>query len=324
MMQVKTKTKLSMLVLLLIAVIWGFGYLCVDDALHTGWSSLGILSIRGLGGGIIALLFSIKEKWWKKPKFILYAFLIAIVNFLGYYLQTEGQLRTSVSNTAFFTALNVVMVPILAAIFFKEKLTIKSIVAALIGFAGIFTLTFDGSSFKFSLGDLLNFLCAICFAIQIASIPSLAKYEAPFALTGIQLICMGIFASALMPLFPQTTHIVNGAWLSILYVTFVSGFLAFFLQVICQKYVKSSTASLLLGQESFFGAIFAVLIANAPVTWQLIVGGFLVIISIIIVNINFKKFHNKEDNIAKITGSNVEITKVANSNKAPDLEDEKD
>lgn len=320
-MEVKTKTKLSVFALLMIAVIWGFGYICVDDALHTGWSSLGILGVRGLGGGIVALLFSIKEKWWKKPKFILYAFLIAVINFLGYYLQTEGQLRTSVSNTAFFTALNVVMVPIFAAIFFKEKLSIKSITAAIVGFAGISTLSFDGSSFKFGFGDLLNFLCAVCFAIQIASIPSLSKYESPFALTGIQLIFMGVFAFALMPFFPNRTHIVNGAWLSIAYVTLISGFLAFFLQVVCQKYVKSSTASLLLGQESFFGAIFAVLITKAPVTWQLIVGGVLVIISILIVNINFKT-DNKE--VKKESNESSIDNKVVTQKEDPSVEVKKD
>src|SRR5574344_166962 len=310
MIQAKTKTKLSVFALLMIAVIWGFGYICVDDALHNGWSSLGILGVRGLGGGFVALLFFIKEKWWKKPKFVLYAFLIAIVNFLGYYLQTEGQLRTSVSNTAFFTALNVVMVPIFAAIFFKEKLTVKSIVAALIGFAGIFILSFDGSSFKFGFGDLLNFLCAVCFAIQISSIPSLSQYESTFALTAIQLLSMGVFAFCLMPFFPNVVHITNSAWLSILYVTLISGFLCFFLQVVCQKYVKSSTASLLLGQESFFGALFAVLINHVPVTWQLIVGGILVIISIVVVSINLKKSEEPIDKCEKPEENKEQISNI--------------
>ena len=215
--------------------------------------------------------------------------MISIVNFLGYYLQTEGQLRTSVSNTAFFTALNVVMVPILATIFFKEKFSIKSILAALIALAGITVLSFDGTTFQFRVGDLLNFLCAICFAIQIASIPSLSKYESPFALAGIQLTMMGLFSLILIPFFPNAQHFANTAWLSVAYVTFISGFVCFFGQIVSQKYVKSSTASLLLGQESFFGAIFSVIIQHAPVTWQLIVGGALVILSIIIVSVKFGK-----------------------------------
>jgi len=288
-MQVKTKTKISIFSLLAIAMMWGFGYICVDEVINSGWSSLGLLAIRGVGGGIVALLFSIKEKWWEKPKFVLYAFLISIVNFLGYYLQTEGQLRTSVSNTAFFTALNVVMVPILATIFFKEKFSIKSILAALIALAGITVLSFDGTTFQFRVGDLLNFLCAICFAIQIASIPSLSKYESPFALAGIQLTMMGLFSLILIPFFPNAQHFANTAWLSVAYVTFISGFVCFFGQIVSQKYVKSSTASLLLGQESFFGAIFSVIIQHAPVTWQLIVGGALVILSIIIVSVKFGK-----------------------------------
>jgi|GEM_PF-409364 Permeases of the drug/metabolite transporter (DMT) superfamily len=296
MIQQKTKTNISMAVLLLVAAAWGLGYTCVGDALNNGWSNIGIFCFRGLIGGTLCMLFAFKEKWWKKKALLWRLLIIGFITFLGYYLQTEGQIRTSIPNTAFFTALNVVMVPFLATIFFKEKLSIKSVVAAVVALAGITILSFDGTAITFHLGDLLNFLCAVCFAIQIAWIPSLAKYDAPFSIGGIQLLIMGVCNAILIPFFPNQTNFANSAWLSMIYLTVITSFGAFVAQAICQKYVKSSMASLLLGQESFFGAIFAVLITNSPVTWQLLIGGFLVVISIVIsyVSFNFLKKTTKK------------------------------
>ena len=55
MIQQKTKTNISMAVLLLVAAAWGLGYTCVGDALNNGWSNIGIFCFRGLIGGTLCM-----------------------------------------------------------------------------------------------------------------------------------------------------------------------------------------------------------------------------------------------------------------------------
>jgi len=290
-MQGKSKHSLSVLALVLVAAIWGFGYLGVQNAIDGGWSSLGILAFRGVVGGGLCLIFSFKEKWWKNKKFLYGAILSGAITFIGYLVQTEGQKRTSIPNCAFFTTLNVVMVPFIAAIFFKDKLRFKTIVAAVISLVGVGVLSFTGSEFSLQIGDLFNFIGALCFAIQIAYMGKLSKYNSPFGLAGVQLMVMGILGLIIMPFFGGEQHFGSGGWLGIIYVAVVSSFIAFFLQAACQQNVNSGTTAVIIAQESTFGTLFSVLLMHSPVTWNLLVGGSIVVLSVLIasVNFNFKK-----------------------------------
>lgn len=287
------KKRLSIAALFLTAIIWGFGYVGVQDALDGGWTSIGILAFRGLVGGAICLVFSIKEKWWKNPKFIYGCLASGAITFLGYLFQTEGQQLTSIPNTSFFTALNVVMVPFFATFLFKEKFNKKSIVASIVALIGIGILSFDGSNFSFHIGDLLNFLGAVCFAVQIAHMTVLSKYGCPFAVAGSQLLIMGILGMICVPFTGGMSNFGSGGWLGILYVAVISSCVAFFLQAKCQRYVASGVTAIIIAQESLFGTIFSIIFYHNAVTPQLIIGGFIVLCGVIMASVDFSGINQK-------------------------------
>lgn len=293
MLQEKSKKNLSIAALLLVAILWGLGYSAVQDALDGGWSSLGIMVAKGVVGGGICLLLSFKEKWWREPKLIKGALISGLFTFLGYYAQTEGQLRTSIPNCAFFTAINVILVPFIAAIFFKSKLDKKFIIAAFIALLGIGLLNYDGSTIKLGIGDLLNFAGALCFAVQIAYIAQLSKYDKPFGLAGMQLMVMGILALIMVPFFPNQTHFGSDGWIGIIYVTLISACLAYIIQGIAEKHVNETVSGVLLAQESTFGTMFSIIFYNSPITWQLLTGGGIVLFAVLLCCVNFKSIHQK-------------------------------
>lgn len=305
------KSRISMIGLLLTAVIWGLGYSGVQDAIDHGWSSLGIMMFRGLVAGGLCLALSFKEKWWKNKKFVISSIISGVITFAGYIVQTEGQKMTTIPQCAFFTALNVVMVPFFASIFFKTKIAKQCIFATFISLAGIFILSYDGSAISFGLGDLLNFLGALCFAIQISWMGTLSKYNSPFALAGIQLSIMGLLGAGSMLFVPSIQHVGNGGWLGMFYVAIVSSFVAFLIQAMAQKHVNAATTAILIGQEATFGTLFSVIIYHSPITWQLIIGGIFVIASVVLSSVRFN-FKHKNRNFIKVREKSVN-SKVTNS-----------
>lgn len=289
------KEKLGTLSLITIAIIWGIAFIAVDLALEAGWETFPLLAVRGFVGGTVALVFSFKTKWWKDLHLLLMGFICGVFFFLGYALQTLGQGLSSVSNSAFLTALNVVFVPFILRIFMKRKISIKVYFASAIALIGTGILSID-SSFRMHYGDILLILCAFFFACQIVYTEK-CKDKNPIALTVIELYTMGILSLICMPIFRQTT-IPSGGWLGVLYAAIFSSAIASILQFFGQKHVNPSKASLILVQESIIACIAAVLFLHDELTWQIVVGGILMISAVILVEINFSR---KKEELNELT-----------------------
>ena len=78
------------------------------------------------------------------------------------------------------------------------------------------------------------------------------------------------------------------AILPLIYLGVGSSFIAQSLQVASQKYVNPSTASLVLMFESVFGSIFSIMFGFEQFTLNLVVGGGLIVASLVISEVDFK------------------------------------
>lgn len=324
MLKEQTKNRLSFFGLLFIGIAWGLGYIGVQFAVNNEWSSLAIMVSKGLVGGGICLAFSIKEKWWKDKKLIKGSIICGVFTFLGYLFQTEGQKLTTVSSCAFFTATNVVYVPIIAFICFKKKITPRFLIAAIIALLGTAILNYDGTSYQFGLGEVYNLLGAVCFAIQIAYMGTLAQHNKPFGCAGLQLFVMGIIAICIVP-FVKVNHFGNGSlegWMGIIYVTLISSALAYVIQGFAEKYVDETISGILLSQESVFGTIFSVLILNEVLTVYRIVGGAIVVFSVLLCSIDIKSIYLKIKNIKKKKKDENQLILENNTNTTQNKEGE--
>ena len=104
----------------IVAVIWGLGFIAVDQALLS-FSCFDILLIRFLGSSILAWLLIIKDIKKIHIKTVKKGVINGTFLFIAYALQTYAQTLTSVSNNAFLSASGVVMVPYFCYLVFKKK-----------------------------------------------------------------------------------------------------------------------------------------------------------------------------------------------------------
>ena len=195
--------------------------------------------------------------------------------------QQAGMLYTSVGKAGFITALYIVLVPVFG-IFMKKEVTPILWMGVVLAAVGSYFLCIT-ESFSINYGDVLVFICAICFTFHILIIDYFAPKADGVALSCIQfwfsgIVCMSI---AVLRESPNLTAIFQAA-APILYAGVMSCGVAYTLQIIGQKHMKPAVASLILSLESVISVLAGWLILQEVLTGRQLFGCILVFAAVIL------------------------------------------
>ena len=106
--------------LLLIGILWGMGFVTVKIGLNAGMNTFYLMWLRFLGSFVLlSILFRKKIKKVSKDD-LKAGVILGIIQYFGYVFQTYGAANTTVGKNAFFTAINVIIVPYIFWICFPD------------------------------------------------------------------------------------------------------------------------------------------------------------------------------------------------------------
>lgn len=258
-----TKKLRADLILLAITVVWGASFSLMKIVLAY-MPAYAYLSLRFLIAALVLLVLFRKNLKKLSKRTLLYGCIIGVFMFGGMAFQVVGLYTTSASNSGFITGLNVVIVPVIAAVLLKKKPDRASVIGIAIAFVGLFFLS-GGLNFSFNYGDFLTFICAICWAFQIISIDRFTQTEDASLLAIVQVAFVGFASTGLWLAADAGKPIdINSTAIGILLFTAILGSaLAFGGQTIAQKDTTPSHTALILTAEPVFAVIFAMIIPNA-------------------------------------------------------------
>lgn len=287
-----TKTRAN-LMLLLAAIIWGAGYIFSKMATNAHMQAGLINAIRGFVYAGLAFIFFHKAIFKMTGVDFRIGLTAGFINFLGYQFQTWGLKSTTPSNNAFLTAIYVVMIPFIVWVLFHRRPELKSYVAILIAMAGMMFLTnVLQHGFTLHIGDLLTIISAFFYALQIVYFSMRTTSTSPLSLSFMLGLTQGTFGLIWSLLFEHATYgVIN--WQAGLWPVIVLGILSSFgaqtLQIIGQRYTDPVPAGVILMTESMFGSIFSVVLGFEPFTSNLLIGGSLIVVALLIMQLNFKQ-----------------------------------
>lgn len=270
----KMNSRKANLICILVAMIWGGGFIATDVGLQT-FSPLTFLMIRFVGAGLIAWLPCL---WMKKKEKLSWPLLwkgalSGSLLYVAFAFQTFGLVLTETGMNAFLTAVNVILVPYFAWMVFHTRPDKIIVAASVLCLAGIGCLSLSSGSFVFRFGDLLSLLCAVFFAAQIVAL-DLVKKENVLLLNAVQLSTAGLLSIPLALIQGGWPAVIpSQAWLSALYAICFATFLCYVLQTLAQKYTSPSAASVLLCTESLWANVFGFLFLHESKSWIMILGG---------------------------------------------------
>lgn len=171
--------------------------------------------------------------------------------FAGESLQQFGLVfGTEVGKAGFITALYIVLVPLLG-LFVRRRTTPLVWAGVAVSVVGLWYLCIPPEGFTVRAGDFFVFLCALVFALHILVISFFVTKVDPVELSVTQFAVGSVTATIAMTLFESPT--LNGvlaAGLPILWAGVMSNGIAYTLQIVGQRGMNETVASLILSLES--------------------------------------------------------------------------
>jgi drug/metabolite transporter (DMT)-like permease len=223
---------------------------------------------------------------WFDKKLLKGGLLCGIPLFLACNLQQLGLVEEDSGKTAFLTAMYIVIVPLIGI--FRKRMPSPIIpVSVALAVFGLYALT--GANGAITTTDLLLIGCAVMFTLQITFVDIFAPDVDALRLNTLQvLICATL--SAIVMFFTETPTLsgIGQAWLPLAHTGFLSMGAAYSLQIIGQKSLEPSTASIIMSLESVFALIFGWLILGDQLTTWESVGCISIFVAVILSRIPIK------------------------------------
>ena len=290
---------ISLICALITTFIWGTAFIAQD----TGMDNIGPLTFnaaRFFVGFVTVLPIALLVERGKiieninldKKLFFKYLFLMSLSLFFGTYLQQTSLLYTNIANAAFFTVFYVPLVPIILFIIYKIKVHWSIWPSILLCIIGVYFLS-DFSNSEILFGDSLVILCSVFWALHIIFAGKfMEKFDIPIFFAALQAILVGIYSLFFALLFEEInlTNILLENY-SIIYAGFLSGGIAFTLQMYAQKNIEEAPAAIIYSLEGVFAALAGWIILNQMLDFSNILGCFIILIAVILSQItpSFKK-----------------------------------
>ncbi len=270
------------MILLLAAVIWGVAFVAQSEGMrYVGGFTFNC--VRSLIGGAVLVPCILvmrglqgrerkgqtdqseetarrQESFWRRNRtLIIGGICCGTVLCIASNLQQHGIKYTSVGKAGFITALYIVLVPVFGLFLHKQvgKLVWLGLLLAV---QGLYFLCID-EQFSVGVGDLLVFLCAVAFAVQILAVDHFAPRVDSLSLSCIQFFTSGILSGIPMFLFERVSwaSLVDAA-VPILYAGVMSCGVAYTLQIVGQKNMNITVASMIMSLESVVSVLAGLLI----------------------------------------------------------------
>lgn len=287
----KTQQMKSSLILLLTALIWGVAFV----AQSVGMDYVGPFTfncVRSILGGLVLIpcIFVLDrirperkadQKRAGRRTLLTGGILCGILLCVASNLQQIGIAGTSVGKAGFITALYIVIVPILG-LFLRRKCSPTVWLGVLLAICGLYFLCIN-EGIHIQRGDFFVFLCALCFSVHILVIDHYTQLVDGVKMSCIQFLVCGFLSGICMFLFENPSmHNILEAWQPILYAGILSCGVAYTLQIVGQKGMNPTVASLILSLESVISALAGLVLLDQKLSVRETIGCVLMFVAIIL------------------------------------------
>lgn len=270
------------LILVAMAVMWGFSFYVMKDTLDLVPPSL-LLACRFLMAALIMLaLFFQRIRRHLTPRYLAIGLIMGVLMWAAYSMQTLGLVETTAGKNAFLTGTYCILVPFISYVLAREPLTRFNVGAAIICLAGIALVALD--SVSVNVGDILTLGGALFFAFQIAVASKFGRDMDVNVLTFWMLFAVGVLNACTSAITEPSPATVPWSLSLVGVLAFLAVFctcVGLLMQNLALAHVPSSIGSLLLSLESPSGVFFSVVLAGEMLSGRLVAGFALIFISIV-------------------------------------------
>lgn len=204
---------------------------------------------------------------------------------------------TSASSASFLLNSNIILIPIFAFLFIREKISKWQAIGIIISFLGLFLVIFDKdllTLFQLSklnmLGNLLAFSSGIFWALYTIILKKYFSDENPLLVTFLNLFIGSIFLAGFAFSIDLDYLQVNlSGWFLILLIAIVSTSLAYTFWLTLLKGISSTKTGIIQAFVPIVSVILAIIFLDESITYIFGIGAILIAGGIFFVERNFKE-----------------------------------
>ena len=247
----------ALLALVAVTAVWGVTFVQVKDALVL-YPLFAFLAVRfAIATLTLAPVAAprIRSVPWKV------ATALGLLLALGYWLQTAGLERTTVSSTGFITGLYVVFTPLFAYALFRIRVSGWIIAGVVLSVTGLALLA--GVGVGDPVGDALVLLGSAAYSLQIVLLERYARSVDAIAFTFVEMLAA--FAGfAVIAVARGELEVPRGwtVWGALLVTGVFASALAYLVQVWAQRRLSAARTALAFALEPVWTAIFGYWLAG--------------------------------------------------------------
>jgi len=268
------------LVLLVVAVVWGSAFV----AQRMGMEQVGPFAFNAarfaLGGLVLLPVCVARETRFFSKNLVSGdlrgGVLLGLLLFGGASSQQIGLVHTDAGRAGFITGLYVVIVPLLLALVWRERVGRSVWLGAGLAVAGLFLLSLNlnlSLSLNLNPGDGWVLAGAFLWASHVIAIGRITPGRDPLRLALVQyFVCATLSLLAALVLERGTWDGILLAGPAILYTGILSTGLGYTGQVVAQRRTTPARAAIILSMEAVFAALFGNLLLGERLTPQQLLG----------------------------------------------------
>ncbi len=292
---------LGSVLLLLTAVIWGFAFAFQRDAMISGIGPFTFSAMRMLLAAVVVWSFVLVSERLRKGEekdlgeakdeadyrrnTRIGGALVGLSFAAAVLVQQVGIAYTTAGKAGFLSALYLVLVPVISTLVLHKRYRALTWAGVGLGLAGLYFLSVSGG-FTIAKGDLLCIGCAFLFATQIILIERYVDRADPLRISAIELTICALASFVMMAFFERPTWaVIRDSAVSILYCGVLSAGLGYTFQIVGQRSVEPTTASLLMSLESLFSGIGGALLLGERMSGRELFGCALMFAAVILVQV---------------------------------------
>ena len=268
------KMKIAPWALLAVSASWGMAFVVMKDAIERQ-SVNNFLFSRFLLAVLVML--ALKPSVVKKfdRDLVITASSAGVFLGLGYIFQTLGLARTGAAITGFVTGLYVVITPLLAYFFLKEKLNKLIWGCVFLATIGLGLLSIRG--FSVGIGEMLVLASAFFFGAHIIALGKWSSGRDVYAMTVVQLAMCALLSGIASIPEGYSAPPDTGVWAVVVFTAVICTAVAFVIQTWSQAHMTTTKVAVILTMEVVFAAVFAMIFGGERLTLQATLGGILVL-----------------------------------------------
>lgn len=282
----------AILALFIVTIFWGATFPLIKISL--AYISPGLFVTFRLSLSCLLFIPIIIKSNFKHKRYLLkVGAIFGSLEGLSFFFQTHGLYTVSSSESAFLTALSVIMIPFIGSIFKLDRLTTYSVIASCVSLLGIYALS--GASFNnFTIGYLWSILCALVYAISVVylSYETRKNHNSEIFKDLRLLIILQIIFGIPIPLISDIPSMyLHLNYILLISITFcaITTIVCYYLQNTYQKYLSMAEVAVIFSFEPIFATIFGRVINDEKIYLSTIVGGLLILTSYFIIEIGNRR-----------------------------------